>query len=276
MDDDYCYRKVVLRTEAERWFLFDGKEADRGNGPWELGVSFEVTDIEIRDSFQGDAAKDAVTEDELIVANLVPARFDPKVFVVFGTDQPLSDIRLLIRAVGENQKESCIAEGHEGWSHNKPVGKTTPYTLSFNLCIKESRFAHYVELVRSKTIDAAYLSVGQVEGFYSDSLLRSLRWFETDQIMVLPHGKRHLVEIPDDCAIEPLRLGNVGNFELSLTTELKLIVLSEQKIGDEQKPEKQAQIVAFSDPETLGLLKSLRLAAWVIAAIIGLILIFRR
>jgi len=69
------------------------------------------------------------------------------------------------------------------------------------------------ELIRLKRVDIFSLRLGQVDGFYSE-------WspaVSTSNIKILPKGSESEVVIPENCKIEPPRLGEVSEFSLSIT-----------------------------------------------------------
>lgn len=231
-------RKVILSTESEhkslyRWFLREERERSHDLIPWRWTLNFDLTEIRLTSSLKvGDRyaegeTKSVVTEKDGIVANLVPAGFRPTTYSMFGTDRPLLDLLLIIETVQGDQKESCFAWGCVSYTSELDFRhETMPDVLHFTLYINRSRFEHLAGLIRDKAIDMASLSISQVDGFYSE-------WspeISTDNIKVLPEGRDHPVEIPEGCTIHPPRLGKVGEFELFLSSNLKLSAPAESTI----------------------------------------------
>ncbi len=155
--------------------------------------------------------------------------------------------------------------------------------VNFDLYVQPETFEHYVQMVRAAEVDAAFLRVGRVAGFYSD-------WspsISTDSIKVLTdYEKGHPVEIPEGSEIVPPRLGKVGKVSLTLLRGLTLEQPAPEPDEDddlqdedefaETPPDKAlaaAQHSAKANAQTVALLTSLRTAAWAIAALLLLILI---
>ena len=135
--------------------------------------------------------------------------------------------------------------------------------------------------VRAAEVDAAVLYVKRVAGFYSD-------WspgISTSSVKVLTkYEKDHPVEVPEGCEIAPPRLGDVDKVSLTLVRKLTLKHPAPEPAEDddwqdefaETPPDKAlvaAQHSANAAARTVALLTSLRTVAWVIAALLLLILI---
>lgn len=139
---------------------------------------------------------------------------------------------------------------------------------------------------RADAVDRAVLRVGRVWGFYSD-------WsssVSTNSVKVLTGDiKDHSIEIPNDCQLDPPRLGKVGKCEFHLSRIVKLDKVdpdnTENEDGLESKTSSQdhhdanedqlAQAVSTKD-RVIKLLSSLRVVAWVIAGLLVAILIRAR
>lgn len=300
--DYHLDRKVTLSTEPEypslyRWFLREDDGRGRDQVPWSWSLYFRVTEIMVSSSVSiggFDAPADnleAVIEKETIRAKLVPLQlphqYSCTTYSMFGTDRFLTEIELTIAEIPEGENECCSTWGGVSYTAETDFrNETQPDCLIFQLSLSKDRFARYATLIREKKVDRGTLRVGRVAGFYSG-------WspsISTDRVKVLPSGEDGAIEIPEGCSIDPPRLGKVGEFALTLSTEAKIpeppieAIDEETEIEEEQFSEPPApmpasppvQVVTRSDPQALRLLHSLRFAAWTIAVLLLLILLFAR
>lgn len=137
-------------------------------------------------------------------------------------------------------------------------------------------------------MDKAFFRVGGVAGFYSE-------WspsVSADRVKVLTADKEQMVEIPDECEIVPSRLGEVREAALNLyrinnleTAEADTADEDDDWLDDQEPPAERkegetggqaVQHLAFANTRAINLLSSLRMAAWIIAALLLLILILIR
>ena len=99
--------------------------------------------------------------------------------------------------------------------------------------------------------------------------------------------KHHSIEIPNGCSIVPPRLGEVGEFELTLSSETKFPLLSTDDDNDTEKDDEAGklpsqplgqgvapQFVPVTDATIIKLPKSLHVAAWIIVVLL-LMLVFK-
>ena len=98
--------------------------------------------------------------------------------------------------------------------------------------------------------------------------------------MLTAAKKDQAVEILDGCQVNPPRLGEVGEFELSLQNNRKFDIPADDSDAENMDTSDQHQVgtattTYSADPKTVGLLKSIRIAAWTIAMLL-LVLCLKR
>ena len=298
-------RKIILSEDSKfknlySWFLrevdSEGKE-QRDQIPWRWTLYFMLSDITFFSSLSADRYSTSGDNEErmhqrdFIVANLAPNDTHNVLnsrtsYSMFGTRREISNLSLSIYKVGAEAEETCSAWG--GVSYTTDIDfrdVTSDDTIMFSMHVKAERFARYVQQIAEKSLTRGTFRVGEVDGFYSDwSPAISTSW-----IKVLTNDtKEHAVEIPVGCSIVPPRLGRVGTFELTLSSETRFSLPATNDIDDvvhDNEPTEVPddtlkrsalpQFVPVAAPTTISILKSLRAAAWVIAALL-LVLILKR
>ena len=305
--DSHLDTKAILSTESKfqnlyRWFLRevgdDEPKHQRDQIPWNWTLYFTLKDIRFsycivsgdRYSNSGHNAPIEITERRFIEATLLP--FDahsrlmrkPTSYSMFGTNRIIDNMGLTIYPLEEGVAEGCSAWGIV--SHAIEIDfrdQTFTDEIGFILRLKPDQFDRLARMVNEKSIGGGTIRVDGVEGFYSD-------WspsISTTSVKVLTsYAKDHPVEIPEGCPIEPPRLGKVREFELKIFDARKFEVSldaygdSEVDSPEDTKPSKPVlsrsavQVAGpMADAKALGVLKSLRVAAWIIAALLFLILI---
>ncbi len=296
--------KVILSVDSEhnslyQWFLREvGDEASeyqRDQIPWRWSQYFTLSEINVHSSFQlGDhyatdveKAAAQVKEHDFIRAKLLP--YDVRDghlcsytrYSMFGTNRAIPEFELSITQVEDGESESCQAWGSVSYTAEIDFDDiTTDDNITFDLRVSKERFARLLRLITTKSISGGGLSISDADGFYSN-------WspsISTDAIKVLtPDEKYHPVEVPEGCSIVPPRLGKIGEFVLYLNDGLKFQLPQETVYDDDLEDEGPSQPVQsesdmpvvrlMADAKTLGVLQSLRIAAWIIAALLILILI---
>lgn len=301
-------RRVILSEDIEHKSLYkwslqeldeEGAKIGRDLIPWDWGLDFTATELSYSDGLT--IEPDYLSDDEVlpivtrqnrfIHAKLRPGspqewlRYRQTSYSMFGTDRIITAFELIIEPLtDEDSLDRCTVLGSV--SHTMDIDfrdETRDDTVIFCLYVQPETFEHYVQMVRAAEVDAAFLYITRVAGFYSD-------WspaISTDSIKVLTnYEKDHPVEIPESSEIVPPRLGEVDKVSLTLVRKLTL----EQPATDpdednhwqdevefaEMPPDKAlaaAQHSAKANAQTVALLSSLRIAAWAIAALLLLILI---
>jgi hypothetical protein len=293
-------KKVVLDNEPELKGLYSWSLNEVGeSGPqgrqnqilWHWSLAFTLSDLQLLSTVSNDRhlgpgnGTSVVFEKEFIKAKLRSGypeedRLPPR-FSMLGTDRFIEDISVAIYPTTEGEGEVCRAAGSVAYTAEIDFrNEAYDYSLFFALHLNRERFSRLASRIERKAIGGGVLRVGMVAGFYAD-------WspsISTHFVKVLTHDKRgHPVEVPEGCAIEPSRLGEVGEFDLTLWSEpLQPSPPPVEALDDDDldtrgsyappdaAPQAQAQVV---DAKTLSLLKSMRVAVWIIAVLLSVIAI---
>lgn len=295
-------RKVILSEKSEhknlyQWFLRElgdeDKQVGRDQIPWPWTLWFTLSEITLFSSLEIDRfskpdneGKSEPHQRDFIQAKLLPSGpgdYASTSYFMFGTNRRVSDFTVCIYQTGDEEEEKCEAWGSVSYTAEIDFQDvTSDDEIIFSLYIKRERFARYARMITEKSLTRGTFRVGSVDGFYSD-------WspsITTSQIKVLTHYiENHPVEIPEGCSIVPPRLGKVGKFELSLAskTHLQLPPTDEPDNIDEAAADERSDLTSrqgavlqsthLPDPTTIKILKSLRIAAWVIAALLLIVII---
>jgi hypothetical protein len=305
---DYHFdRKVILNPVSEhealyKWSLQEinanGKKIGRDLIPWDWCCNFRVTDISVRDTISFETEYKDVSHDKEVVihdrsficAKLTPTRerdqFRETSFSMFGTGRTISQIELHIHKL-ENEPERCVAWGCVSYTVDLDYPKeTTKDCLIFLMYVSAKRFASYAEKITSSSIDQAGLQVTGVSGFYTD-------WtpsIYTGSVKVLTGHNEHVVQVPENYGINPPRLDNVNKAQLYFESKCTFCTKAADTLdkdddsdGEEEarcEKETHNQLPSFEGPTALAtrairILSSLRIAAWIICALL-LFLLFQK
>lgn len=300
-------RQVILNTESEfknlySWSLQEiddeGKRIGRDQIPWPYSLSFTATELAFSegiaiepDHSSGDRAALVVRQPHHIRAKLRPGHpwewkrgYDRQPsYSMFGTDRTISAFELFVEELGnESEMERCSVWGSVSYTFDLDFrDETTDDAVVFHLHVKPETFARYVAMVIASHVDEAVLSVSLAAGFYSD-------WspsISTDKIKVLTGDQEHLVEVPEGCEINLPRLGEVGKVSFNLLSTRKLDLDTsetgaEDWLEDDEHTDNSSDVskldnknLANTNLQAVALLASVRIAVWVIAALLALILI---
>lgn len=300
--EHYLDHKIILGTQPEHknlysWFLSEvgdkvGKYA-RDQIPWAWTQYFTPSEIKLvsRMKVEGGYDRDStkIEETEKIVARLTPGYImdgqfhRDTAYSMFGTDRHITKFDLHISRATDEKEQGCSAWGCVSYTSEIDFRTDTqPDMIDFYLAVNAESFDRYVQRIREKSVTSALFIVGQISGFYSD-------WspsITTSNIKVLTSDQKdHHVEIPEGCEITPPRLGVVGKAEFYLNTAQEFNFPSTQDFDDCAEDETlQADsiesasssvvrpVAQIADAKVIAALKSLRLAAWLIAGLLFLIL----
>lgn len=239
-------RRVRLSVEGKNKSLYSwslqevsdsGEQVGRDQVPWQWSVMFSARQLRyirtLRITRAGNADDTfSPTENEVSSTNIIRGLLQPGLpidegdfereatFSMFGTDRTIQKFNLFIRQLEEDGSEdSCILYG--GVSYTSEVDfetQTEDDSLELTVAVSQERFEQLRDLVVNIKPDIFVVRLGRVDGFYSD-WSPSIR---TSRIKVLTRGSEHKVEVPDGCEVEPPRLGDVGEFELTATSRRTL------------------------------------------------------
>lgn len=292
-------RKIVLNNDTGykslyTWCLNEIDETGNKNGrdliPWGWDLYFYLADLKLihevtieRAPFdKADEGEPSLAERRVIRAKLLPnekgsGRWTN--YSMFGTDRRITDFSLAISVASEGQPQPrCLAFGSVAYTteidfRDEEVGDW----LSFQLFVSQELFDRYAQQIAISPPEFASFRVGGVRGFYSE-------WspgISTSSIKVLAAGREHQVQIPEGCEIDPPRLGEVAEANLSLSLT-KLMEPPVTEDGGEAEPDDRHRAASTAAPREAApradarlpkLLSSIRTAAWVIAGLLLLLLI---
>lgn len=239
-------REIRLSEESEyknlyRWSLqeFDneGKKLGRDQVPWIWSLFFTTSELMINKSLNISRIKDdenqvaekvRVVGNEYIVATLHSG--DSKwlendvSFSMFGTGRKINSFKLYIYKLNDGEtNEYCKLWGSVSNTYqNDFVDETSDDTTEIYVGLLPQRFNDLTQTIKSKNVDFVQVHLNGVSGFYSE-WSPSIR---TNQIKILApktfSGDGQKVACSEECNIVPPRLGEVGEFQLTITQRVKL------------------------------------------------------
>ncbi len=291
-------RSVVLDSSSKFKNLYSWSVSEIGDAsaraatkqiPWGCSVYFTLFDVQLvssvtRDRFSiGGDEPPIVVEKTYIRAKLRsghPTDISRTIeYSMFGTARKIEDLSLSIYPKSAADLHDCRVFGGVSYTYEMDFREETcPDYLSFTLYLRDELFTQLASRIDQRAIGVGTLRVDSVDGFYSD-------WspsISTSHIKVLTSDEKdHPVETPVGCEILLPRLGMVGSFDLNFWSEG--LHPSPGTVGISEELEHAAAQADGSDeslsspliaPQVLTLLKSLRLVAWIIAALL-LIVVFK-
>lgn len=300
--DLHLNRRIVASTASKFSSLYtkhlaeldtDGNKIDRDLIPWNWSLTFLATEMTARttleistglkwlaDEGNYEDEKPTAKHDETIVAKLTPSEYgDPHGsfprYSMMGTDRTIQSFEIAIASNGDEEAdEICTVWGCVAYTYEVDFTEdVTDDTILFNLYVKPSTLAHYLDLIRQEAITQAMLHVQRVDGFYSD-------WspaISTDFIKVLTADKSHVIEIEPGQSDDFHRLGKVGEASLNLrkVISLPLPVAPSEPAYDEEEdhgpkptPPTPELITARATLRIEQRLSALRVVLW---AVVGLL-----
>jgi hypothetical protein len=300
-DLDHHYdRKIIYSTDREHKSLYEwslkeldaeGQQVGRDWIPWSWTLYFKAKDISLRESWSTQdrypidetKGKREAKERKFIRAELYPDSHDrwPPTYSMLGTDRKVSKFILHIEQISDDQDERCTADGIVSYTTEIDFRDVTDDdSLWIYFHFHAATFAHYAQRITSGEVDSLTVRIGHVAGFYSD-------WspsITTDKIRILTADREHKVEgVPEDVTLR--RLGEVGEAELYFARETKLPLPAPEPdeandidLGPDDRPVDRTALLEIAREkraqETVKLIENLRIAAWVVAALL-LALLFK-
>lgn len=299
--DCHIDRGLRLHVESEHKSLYSwaitevdakGRPTVRDQIPWVWSLYFTGTSCVLRENLElkSPAEKEPPSRKPSIIdlrrsiqAKLQPGHrgHDGKFwreasFSMFGTGRTIVDFSLTIYAlVDPAEEERCDAWGCVSYMSEIDFrNDTTPDCIVFHLYVKQETFDRYAAKIAFRSIDEIVLSVKSVSGFYSD-------WspgISTDSVKVLTAGDDQKVALPEGVKFEPPRLGQVGEATLYINRRIEFGKHEEEPSSDifdvaiaPVAPASSQAQSAVIDGSILRALRSLKRAAWLIAALLMLI-----
>jgi len=236
--DCHLERKIRLSEESEFKSLYswslqefneEGQKVGSNHVPWDWSLYFTASElrhhqsIEIHRSNGSDDEENnkPVEESETISAILHPGICrdgerleDDTSYFMFGTNRRVKQFGLGIYKLEESDdKERCALWGSVSYTTEIDFrDTTTDDTVQIYLWLSPNRFNNLVEIIKAKRADIVQVHLSRVSGFYSE-------WspsISTYNIKVLAASDDQEILCPDNCKIDPPRLGEVGKFNLSI------------------------------------------------------------
>ena len=253
--DHHLDREIRLINESEYKNLYswslqefdsDGKELGVAQVPWYWNLTFTASElsyhqtIETEDTFDFDEddfrngdekahkrEDSKVNFSEMITGTLHSGRCDDGEYLqddasysMFGTERNLNKFTLRIFKIEEDDDiaERCRLTGGVSFDYEVDFrDETQDDYLEVYLWLLPERYNAILEAIKTKSPDVVRLRLGRVSGFYSE-------WspeISTSRVKILVRGDDQKLIMPDGCDVKPPRLGDVGEFSLSLTQRHK-------------------------------------------------------
>jgi hypothetical protein len=193
--DFHLERGLRLHTEPEHKRLYNwaineidaqGQQIGHDQIPWPWTLRFTATScvlcdsIDIKSPFQMEETKPAppeIAQRQVIRARLRPGSpgddgdyFRQTTFSMFGTDRAIKSFQLDIHPIADPaERESCRAWGSVSYTAEIDFrNETVDDCIVFYLFVKPETFARYAAKIAHGLLDEMILSVGSVDGFYSE------------------------------------------------------------------------------------------------------------
>lgn len=293
-------RKIVFSDQSElknlyKWCLQEqddaGAQVGRDYIPWEWTLFFKAKTVTLHESVSiGDryASEDdppGAKTRRFIKARLYSDSADsyPPSFSMFGTDRKIEEIDLFIEEA-DSGGERCMGwAGVSSSSEHDLRGEVFPDALNFYFYVSGDKFGHYAARIASGETNALTFRVGHVKGFYAN-------WSPdifTRHVKVLTKERQHVVEKAREDVSLP-RVGEVEEAEIHFSHTVDMPVPHDPydestdlvEIEPDASPaERAAQLEAARDRrahESLRMIISLRMAAWVIIVLLLVLILVER
>jgi hypothetical protein len=211
----------------------DGNQVVEDQIPWGWTLYFSAGELRYSTSIESkiDYGEDhspgskSVVEGEIISGKLHPAfyndgrREDVATFSMFGTNRNIRNFDLSIMLKGDESDESCKLWGCPSYTYENDFRDfTTDDTLAVSLILSADKFDRLGKMIRAQEVDEATLWLRGVSGFYSGCSPS----ISTTHVKVLTAHPEQKVVSPDNCPIDPPRLGEVEEFCLQVSKHCAL------------------------------------------------------
>lgn len=283
--DYHLERKIRLSEGSEYKSLYswslqefndEGETIGNDQVPWKWSLFFTASELRYYHSIVIGKSKESddennkvpVEERERISAILHSGRCDDGEYLeydtsysMFGADRRIKKFSLEILRLNEGkEKEQCYALGWVSFTADTDFQvETMDDTVIITLVLAQNRFNKLIELIQAQRADSVLVSLERVSGFYSE-------WspdVSTNKIKILTQSNKQKIILPENCKIDPPRLGDVGEFEITIIQRNK--INPKQNLGgidiDKlfEEPENEEEVLEqlenwTSQPETNSLL----------------------
>lgn len=264
--------RIRLNQESEfknlySWSLQEVSDAGEQLGsdlvPWVWSLYFSASELrynkELTIERAGDPEDFSPSEDEVSSTESISAVLHSGVtnadgyfereaiYSMLGTERQIQKFSLSIRPLeAADSVERCSAWG--GVSYTSEIDfrtETEDDILQFSVYVSPERFKEYYDLITQAKPDVFYIRLGRVSGFYSE-------WspsISTNRIKVLTRGSEHMIETPEGCDVDPPRLGEVGEFSLTVARRNALELKPEPEEWDDKGELLEPEVVSVGAPD---------------------------
>jgi len=177
------------------------------------------------------------------------------VYSMFGTDRKIRDFSLTIDKLDdEDTTEHCYVSGFVSYTAEVDfLNETIDDMVFIGMFLSPQRFNNLAEIIKTKKADTVRVILSRVVGFYSE-WSPSIR---TSNIKILTRGGDQKIVHPEGCDITPPRIGQVGEFELSISHRSKLNPKQDfreiniDKLFEEEEEEETDLVGEFTEMESV-------------------------
>lgn len=237
--DYHLEREIRLSEESKYKNLYswslqefneEGEKIGSDQVPWAWSLYFTASELRHHHSIEIDRSNESddeknnapVEESETIYAILHPGICrdgkwleDDTSYSMFGTNRRVKEFGLRIHKLEDDDgKERCSLWGCVSYTTEIDFrDETTEDIVEIYLWLAPNRFNRIVELIKDRRADIVQIRLGGVSGFYSE-------WspsISTNNIKILAASEDQKIIFPENCEIVPPRLGDVGEFNISIT-----------------------------------------------------------
>jgi len=239
--DYHLEREIRLSEESQYKNLYswslqefdaDGSKVGSDQVPWDWSLYFTASELRLISSIKferpyksdDEEENNVIEESEIISAILHPGMCgdgqslqDDVSYSMFGTDRRIKDFRMCIEKKIDN--ESCTLWGCVSYTTEIDFNyETTDDTVQIYICLSPERFNSLAEIIKMQRADVVQVRLDKVSGLYSE-------WspsISTNRVKVLARADDQKIVFPEGCDITPPKLGEVGEFSLSITQRNKV------------------------------------------------------
>lgn len=235
--DYHLERKIVLCEELDQtslycWSLqeFDKNGQKKGSDqiPWLWSLYFTAT--QIRCLYSLDIDRESTDQNERIIAKLQPGvcnggKWEHDVsYSMFGTSRETKDFELSISKIKDNRdieySKKCKAWGYPRYTTELNFrNETMDDMVGIELYLSDQEFNKLFDLIKHEKVAELIIRINRVSGFYSN-------WtpgIRTYDIKILTDDSEvQKILMKDDSKIDPPRLGEIGEFGLTIIQHHRL------------------------------------------------------
>jgi len=174
----------------------------------------------------------------------ITRRLGSDTYSLFRTERKIERYEFrIVRLDGDRDHHVCLLSGYPSFTTSIDLGGgIEDDCLRLDIGLLPASYDKLIVEIKNNRVEELSISLNVVPGFYA-----GYRYLGPNDIKVLLYDKSHEVHqvvIPDDCEIDPPRLGEVKEFDITITqnrsfSPMQSILETEESIDQED-----------SDPET--------------------------